>query len=95
MNSFIHTRSIYKQVISLLANLSRIFILAHLFIKNNLWTTEIAQQDTNFMSSVVSLPSQEDTCSMLLFCLKKNVPPDEDATDYVFHAVGNLSCKRV
>ena len=47
------------------------------------------------MSSVVSQPSQEDTCSMLLFCLKKNVPPDEDATDYVFHAVGNLSYKRV
>ena len=47
------------------------------------------------MSSVVSKPSQEDTCSMLLFCLKKNVPPDEDATDYVFHAVGNLSYKRV
>ena len=47
------------------------------------------------MSSVVSLPSQEDTCSMLLFCLEKNVPPDEDATDYVFHAVGNQSNKRV
>ena len=63
--------------------------------QKKLWTTEIAQQDTNFMSSVVSQYSQEDTCSMLLFCLKKNVPPDEDATDYVFHAVGNLSYKRV